>query len=697
MHLTSTLLFLFIGRIAAQESSGSSTTTVFETVYNTYTITRNIDCEDLSLCENLAWNPRPGSPAPGNNGTEGPPTVIPLPFDPDFTSPTTPSSTASDGSSATGEPFEFLLRGDGVLSKHFIAFDENKATVLVQSGKEPQYLQISADGELGTVNTTETTEVVFLRITNDTLPLERRQDDPNTEVYEIGDLLHAAPSEILSSDKLSTFYFSGTVLKLNWKGLIYTFYAVPRDVIGEYSLKMARLGTVVPASFIPLNLNYLRQPSSSTTSITFPTTGTQTGVLPSTTSNTSRRSRSRSTGGSDSSSSSGNDSESTSSNTGTTTSDTATSASPTSVDSASVTFVYDIITSFGYKSFCSEYLEYTGTVSRVSTEESSVLTGTLVTTSTDIFEKFVYTSTETTYTATTTVTTDATAMERREIISPVQENGPRAAQAQIPFLLATFNAAEISLGCSSAVPARETSTEHSTTTRTVSYESTDLHSETSTTEISTASLLTAAEPLKIPVPANGYWWVADASITEFYHQHLTVIHDDTGVSYEELTQATASTVWFNLQWNDTAQAYNPYWHYTYTTTIGGAPTSVSETRWLWYYVERDTMNLMLPQLLTEEVAAAKPRELRKALFTVDTDGFLKTVGEPVIYICQWRGSNLAFGYSIYTFWGPRTGFLELLKAALILRGDTATEPFGCENVSDALQVIAFAGDSLGKK
>ncbi|KAF3139634.1 hypothetical protein TWF569_008485 [Orbilia oligospora] len=655
MHLTSTLLFLFIGRIAAQESSGSSTTTVFETVYNTYTITRNIDCEDLSLCENLAWNPRPGSPAPGNNGTEGPPTVIPLPFDPDFTSPTTPSSTASDGSSATGEPFEFLLRGDGVLSKHFIAFDENKATVLVQSGKEPQYLQISADGELGTVNTTETTEVVFLRITNDTLPLERRQDDPNTEVYEIGDLLHAAPSEILSSDKLSTFYFSGTVLKLNWKGLIYTFYAVPRDVIGEYSLKMARLGTVVPASFIPLNLNYLRQPSSSTTSITFPTTGTQTGVLPTT------------------------------------------SASPTSVDSASVTLVYDIITSFGYKSFCSEYLEYTGTVSRVSTEESSVLTGTLVTTSTDIFEKFVYTSTETTYTATTTVTTDATAMERREIISPVQENGPRAAQAQIPFLLATFNAAEISLGCSSAVPARETSTEHSTTTRTVSYESTDLHSETSTTEISTASLLTAAEPLKIPVPANGYWWVADASITEFYHQHLTVIHDDTGVSYEELTQATASTVWFNLQWNDTAQAYNPYWHYTYTTTIGGAPTSVSETRWLWYYVERDTMNLMLPQLLTEEVAAAKPRELRKALFTVDTDGFLKTVGEPVIYICQWRGSNLAFGYSIYTFWGPRTGFLELLKAALILRGDTATEPFGCENVSDALQVIAFAGDSLGKK
>ncbi|KAF3206265.1 hypothetical protein TWF679_008786 [Orbilia oligospora] len=697
MHLTSTLLFLYIGGISAQESSGSSTTTVFETVHNTYTITRKIDCEDLKLCENLAWNLRPGSPSPGNNGTDGPSSVIPSPFDPDFASTTTPSSTESDGSSATGEPFEFLLRGDGVLSEHFIAFDENKATVLVQSGKEPQYLQISAAGELGTVNTTETTEVVFLRITNDTLPLARRQDDPNTEVYEIGDLLHAAPSEILSSDKLSTFYFSGTVLKLDWKGLIYTFYAVPRDVVGEYSLKMARLGTVVPASFIPLNLNYLRQPSSSTTSITFPTTGTQAGALSSTTSTTSRRSRSRSTGGSDSSSSSfsGSGNESTSSNTGTSTSDTATSASPTSVDPASVTLVYDIITSFSYQSFCSEYLEYTGTVSRVSTEESSIPTGTLVTTSTEIFEKFVYTSTETTYTATTTVTTDATAMERRELISPAPENEPRAAQAQVPFLLATFNAAEISLGCSSAVPAPETSTEHSTTTRTVSYESIDLRLETSTTEISTASLLTAAGPLEIPVPANGYWWVADDTIKEFYHQHLTVIHDDTGISYEELTQATASTVWFNLQWNETAQAYNPYWKYVYTPT--GASTTVTEIRWLWYYVERGTMNLMLPQLLTEEAAAAKTHELRKALFTVDNKGFLKTVGEPVIYICQWRGSNLAFGYSIYTFWGPRTGFLDLLKAALLLRGDTATEPFGCENVSDALQVIAFAGDSLGKK
>ncbi|KAK6510679.1 hypothetical protein TWF506_009781 [Arthrobotrys conoides] len=693
MHLSSTLLLLFIGSISAQERSGSSTTTVFETIHNTYTITRNIECDKLRLCENLAWSPIPDGPSPANNETTGTPSIISSPFDPDSTSPPPPTATASESPSATGEPFEFLLRGDGALSEHFIAFDDDEATVLVLSGKEPQYLQISAAGELGTSNATESTEVVFLRITNDTLPLERRQDDPNAVIYEIGDLLHAVPSEILSSDKLGTFYFSGTVLKLNWKGLIYTFYAVPRNVAGEYSLKMARLGTIVPSTFLPLNLNYMRRPSSSTTS-------SQSGLVPGTTSSTSRRSTSRSTGGSSDS----NTSEPTSDTTTTTTTSTsdATSASTTSVDSSAVTLVYDIVTSFGYQSFCSEFLEYTGTVSLVSTIESSTVTGTIVTTSTSLFEKFIYTSTETIYTETTTNLIDATSTEeihRRGVISQAPEIGLRIEPVQKPFLLATFNDAEISLGCSSAVPARETSTEYSTTTVTTPYASIDLSLETTTVEVSTASPLTMVGPLELTIPANGYWSIADESVTEFYHQRLIVIHDDLGLAYEQMTQASSSNTWFQMQWNEATNSYNAYWVYTYTTTTSGVPTTVTETRWLWYYVDRTDSAYIAPFFYTEEVAADKARvnPLKKAEFIVDSQGFAAIIGEPVIYICQWRGSPRATGYRIFTFWGLRTGFLEYLRAQVALSSDPDTEPFDCVIVSDRIQIIAEPGESLGKK
>ncbi|KAK6511586.1 hypothetical protein TWF481_000501 [Arthrobotrys musiformis] len=716
------LLLLAIGGAQGQETD--TTTTIFETVVNTNTVTSKLSCNRLQLCDNLVWGSGPMSPAPGNGGPGGD-LRPPMPLDPNFT-PIRPTGAAPPGSTETGGmdgAFDFLLRGDGVLSEHFIAFDDNQRTVLVQQGKEPQYLQISSAGELGTSNVTEITEVVFLRITNGTLPRHRRQND--SEIYEIGDLLHATPSEVLETDKLSTFYFSGTVLKLNWKGLVYTFYAVPRNVSGEYSLKMARLGSSVPDNFVPFNLNYMPRPSSSTGSSTtsYLTTTPRAGIVPGTSSTTNSRSASGATspseGGSGSSEStsdssntdtgtgSGTDTDTdtaTSKGTGTTTSHSNSHSSSTSIDYSAASSAYDIITSFSYQAFCSQVLEYTGTVSLVSTKEVSTPTGTVSTTSTSNFEKFIYTSTETIYTTTDTVTTDATALSRRGqymiSIAPEMddENEPRVVLIPTPLLLATFNDAEISVGCASAVSPHDTSTERSTITETISYESTDISIATTTKEISTASPLTAVGPLELTVPVNGYWKITDESLTDYYGQYLTWIHDDLGGHYDQITQATASTAWFNMAWNATAGAYNPYFLWTYTTTDSATlvTTTVTEIKWLWYFINRPQTKYMLPMMLTETEAAAQDAPMHKAEFLVDSEGYATTKGEPVIYLCRWRGSVRAPGYEIYSFWGLRTGFLQSLKAAMLLNNDPDTEPYGCEIVSDSIKILAVAGESLGR-
>ncbi|KAK6354082.1 hypothetical protein TWF730_008500 [Orbilia blumenaviensis] len=710
------LLLPFAQGILAQ--SGSSTTTIFQTVYNTYTITKSIACESLRICEDITFSA--GFLSTDGNGTAvSPATSVSGSSSPSsgqggstsvtsggsgITSVTgatsgTGSGTSVASPSATNSdiPSEFLLRGDGLLGEHYIAFDDDGATSLVASGQEPRYLQLSSLGQLvsSSTSTGTTRDIVFLRINNNTLP--RRQND--TELVEIGDLLHAIPSELLSTDKTESFYFVGSELYLNWKGLIYTFYAVPRNVTGVYSLKMARMGSTVPSSFLPLTLNYLGRTSSTSSGVTTASgTGTGSGMGTATNSGAGSTGEASGTG---SGTITGTDSQV--STTGVCTG--GINPNPNSISGNA----YDIITSFGYEHFCSQYLlaAYSGTAGFISISATSTLVVTVPLTATEVIENTVYTNTETIYTETTTLVVDATAQSRlarymapqpipdvepsknRRFI-PYRKNKRRQSQVSRPPLLVSFSDDEIQGACLSAVPNIDLSPDHITKVDVIPGLAVDQATTRTTIEIPTASPLIQPAPLEVLIPGNGYWKIVDPDLPNFDGQYLTVIHNDGGYSYGYVTKATASSTIFKVKWNTDTSSYNAYWEYTFTS--GG--TETTQIRWLWYYINREALEYMTPQELTDEQASSKTRELRKAEFIVDSEGRLKVKGDLYMWVCLWNQEK--FINTIYVFWGQSSGFLEGLKLALTLAGDTDSKPYDCKIISNSIKIVSDPGSGVGR-
>ncbi|KAK6529540.1 hypothetical protein TWF281_008711 [Arthrobotrys megalospora] len=597
------LLPLIKGTFAQDEGS---TTTIFQTTRHTYTITRNDICTPLQRCENLTWSPIFESNTTATSGSTSSTGSI------STTSQALPTSRNSD------IPSEFLLQGDGQFSGYYIAFGASGHAILVREGESPQYLQLSALGQLRTSATP--TEVVFLRITNDTI-LHRREE---TQFIEVGDVLHDVPGNLLGIDKTGTFYFLGVTLKLNWRGLVYTFYG-QKSIGGIYILMMAREGSVIPSSYFPLNLNYVGRPSSTSSS------------RPTSTSTNS---------------SSGSPSSSTS--------------TPTAL------LAYDIITSYSYQAFCSQFLQYSGTVTVTSSTGASTATGVSSSIETITDTSTSYSSIETVYTTTNYTTQASRRMGRDLSMSMGFER--RQSKIPTPSLLATFADGQIRAGCSSAVPVPNTSTEFTTTTTPIPYESTTQGTTTSTSGLTTVSTSTATGPFETELAVNGYWKIDDPSVTNFNGEYIRFLHDDTGTIERYLTKAATSDTFFNMAWNETVGAWNAYCVWTYQDS--GSP--VTEILWLWYY-DRTDFTHITPRVSTEE-EVANEIGIRKAEFLVDNDGYGTLVPSdgngPVFWACIWSGLAAA-RYGPLVMFGNFTDFQDSLNQALVAAG----YPFpvsGCE-------------------
>ncbi|KAK6530607.1 hypothetical protein TWF281_007447 [Arthrobotrys megalospora] len=434
------------------------------------------------------------------------------------------SRTASGISSATSavlssEPF--ILTGTGSLARHIAQFAIDGSVIIAlpgtEAGAKNATLQLMADGSLHSISPPG--EGVYLRSSSN----EARQ------------ILHALLSEIPASSVQRTFYFDGYSghrrrrrdgiplngnLGLRYAEETYLFYRATRSANDDvFDVFMVQQGaTSIPGSLTKVFLT-TRGVFSSTTSST-------TGGSSDSRGSTYRPSSVVSTSGSDNSLLSS-------------TSSLSPSSSPIDSPAPSLEAAYDVITSLGYQSFCSELLSYTEILSTLTvvTETVSLASSTSISTLTS------YTATEspTEYISTTTTTSTSRTilsytLQRRNIATPTS--------------LRQYPSAILQSACSMAVTSPAPSSiilSMDSTSYYLSETISTIHGITTSTFTSSATLTQSSSTL-YTVPGIGYPRMLD--------NVGTLQNRGFGVSTFSLQQTLVdSPLLFELEWNATAQAY----------------------------------------------------------------------------------------------------------------------------------------------
>ncbi|KAK6510212.1 hypothetical protein TWF481_004928 [Arthrobotrys musiformis] len=533
----------------AQDSGGTMTITIFQTVTNQHTVTSTLENFDtqcgLPKCDEVTWSPISSSSSP--------------------TSAT--SSTTSFSIPTPGETF--FLHGQGMYNGLAAQFDDTTGRVVLSDIGTSRLVSLVVDAANNGLlqNAQDSAEVVFARL-NSSANNAAFPNESQTILSVLRGLYHTIDAgsiatgsdyltewfwnsttgelELLNSDNRWAFYWAAIASSRHQqRDISFDLYILPIsiDVPDDSALEKAPLTWVNAKSYSSL----LPTSSSSPAATTTVTTPTETAAL--TTAVTTPSSRTTTTT-STSTSSQSTSSQSTSSSV---------SSSTSSLDA------FDAITQFTLESYCTELLSYTPPV--VTTSDVSF--------STSYYPEFTETSTQLS-TATVGRSTSVTLVLRREIASPTEPSGIE--KRATPDQLTSYASDSLSSACSKVI-----SLLSSTSTTTVSTEST-VSAVTQSTSIAntTYSTTTTTADVTIQTIRNlGYARLSTSNgqntttgpTAAYFGYYLATTSNDLEGSCGRLLLVPNRLIagGFNLGYSNSYDAYQLFTNTTCITTFLGSP------------------------------------------------------------------------------------------------------------------------------